>query len=345
MASQALPPRRRLRAGRLLLALAVSFAGLGPAACGDRQLRKISAPREGVHVRYAFEPATAYDGKLAIGITRQVDGVDKPIRQAISGDVTMVVLGTEPDGGTRVRVTLTSGDLDWALLPDSGYSREQFLKLAAKRLKGMHIPLTIGPRGGVTERPAVPDDVPDELAEVLAAVIDAVTVSFVSVPEAKVSRGARWVPPGPGRLEGVFKGLFRHVERDEEVARFELEMTKIPIGADEAGERQGTQEALFAVAGYPARVDLECRDFDPRHGMSFRRVQVEWTKVGAARPDLAAPREEGPRDVQVISDPCNPDYVGPLLCDEEPDAIEEVEAPPDDDDDDVTEDDDDDDAP
>jgi hypothetical protein len=305
-----------------VLALVMSvLAGAATTSCGDHQLRKISAPRGGVQLAYALEHETIYTGKVDVGITRQVEGVGKPIRQAISGEVTLVVLGDATDGGTRVRVTLTSGDLDWALLPASGYSRDQFLRLAIKRLKGFHMPMTIGPRGGVIERPPAPSDVPDELAEVIEAVIDAVALSFVSVPAGKVARGDRWVPAGPGRVETRFKGLFRHVERDESVARLEFEMTKVPIGANEEGERQGSQNALFAVAGYPARIDVEARDFHPHEGMSFRRIQVEWKKGGKALPELAAPRDDGPQDVQVIRDPCNPDYVGPASC-EEPDDPE-----------------------
>lgn len=307
-----------------MLAFAVSaLSGLSGSACGDRQLRKISAPRDGVQLAYAFEPATAYAGKVDVGITRQVDGIDGPIKQSISGDVTMVVLGDAPEGGTRVRVTLTQGDLDWALLPESGYSREVFLELAVKRLKGLRLLMTIGPLGQVTQRPSAPDDVPPELVEVIDSVIDGVAQSFIALPDRKLSKGERWVPAGPGRVETRFRGLFRHLERDEDVARLELEMSKVPIGADLKGERQGSKLVLFATAGYPARTDLEARDFDPKRGMSFRRVRVEWTKTGRAPPELIVQDEEV-KDVQVITDPCNPDYVGPAAC-EEPDARDESE--------------------
>jgi hypothetical protein len=337
MVSRAPHPRRSLRTARLLLTLALStFAGLALPGCGDPSLRKVSAPRGGIALAYDLVPKAAYSGKVAVGVTRQIDGVEKPLRQAITGDVTMVVLGESPEGGTRVRVTLTSGDLDWALLPSSGYARDQFLKMAAKYLKGLHMPMTIGPRGGVLERPSPPADAPDEVVEVIDAVIDAVALSFVSVPDKKLSRGDRWTPAGAGRMESRYRGLFRHEERDEDVARFELAITSAPIGPDDQGERQGTLVALFATAGYPASIDLEARDFDPTLGMSFRRIQVEWTKGGVAPIDLAVPRDEGPQDVQVITDPCNPDYVGPRMCDDDEPDVDDDELDddePDDDDD------------
>jgi hypothetical protein len=328
MLSRASRSRRSLRSSAFVLAMALggvtAFAGSG---CGDRQLRKISAPRGGVRLAYALEPATAYAGKLDVGVTRQVDGADEPIRQAISGDVTMVVIGEAPDGGTRVRITLTRGDLDWGLLPTSTYSRNAFLEIAVKRLKGLHLPMTIGPAGGVVERPPIPDDIPEEIAEVLDTVVDALAQSFVVVPDRKLSRGDRWTPAGPGRMQSRFKGLFRHVERGENVANLSLEMTKVPIGRNQDGERQGSTQALFAVEGYPARIDVECRDFDPEQGMKFRRVQVEWKKAGRAPPELRVTNDE-PEDVQVIADPCNPDYVGPAACQE----LEVLEDPDADDD-------------
>ena len=324
---------RSSRTRLVLLALAVSLFTVGSSAgCGDRQLRKISAPRDGVQLRYALDPETAYTGKVDVGVTRQVDGSDAPIRQAISAEVTMAVLGETPDGGTRVRITLTRGDLDWGMLPDSSYSRDAFLKLAVKRLKGLHLPMTIGPTGGIVERPALPADIPAELAEVIDAVTDALATSFVVLPPRKVSRGDRWSAASAGRVEARFKGLFRHLDREEDVADLALELRKVPIGRDGAGERQGNTRALFATAGYPAHVDLESRDFDPVNGMALRRVQVEWKKAGKALPLLQIVPEEA-EDEQVITDPCNPDYVGPATC-QELEVLQDGEDDDDDDDDD-----------
>ena len=78
-------------------------------------------------------------------------------------------------------------------------------------------------------------------------------------------------------------------------------------------EREVNGILFFDAQGFPAEVDRETREFDPEQGMVFRKVRASWSRFRGMVPELITPPSG---DVQVIEDPCNPDYVGPLHCPE-----------------------------
>jgi hypothetical protein len=131
-----------------------------------------------------------------------------------------------------------------------------------------------------------------------------------------------------GTTTTTFTGLFREKERNEDVAKLEIVHEREETVTTKAGSHQnkweGKTEALFSTSGnYLAKVKGEIRKYDPGTGMgpqtTFTKVRVEWNKQSVD--EVAAetvPTPEAPKEaeVQAITDPCHPDYVGAEECKE-----------------------------
>ena len=62
------------------LALALSFAVAAPLACSpSTEVKRIRTPREGVTLAYDFSIGQGYEGKLHVGNTRAIDGLEAAI--------------------------------------------------------------------------------------------------------------------------------------------------------------------------------------------------------------------------------------------------------------------------
>jgi hypothetical protein len=313
------------------LALAVLLAFTGPALSGcsvSPELKRVHTPRDGVTVAYVLEPGSGFEGTLRLGNTRQVEGLTAPLSQTATCDVILAVVGIGP-AGTEVRATFTSIELDWDLPPSATYSSQELLELAQEQLRGMQVTFTVRPDGRVQALPAPPADAPPELREVIETMLLGLESFFVPLP------------PQPLTLRNEHTDRFEHTTADgmmqklEQTVRLdgtyedpdeELVMRRLVIeqsrreqrlgdGAPVRVERKITGHLMFATTGFPAEVDRETRELDPVRGVVFRKVKSNWTRARSIVPELVAPVTN---DVQAIDDPCNPDYVGPRLCDELP---------------------------
>lgn len=278
-------------------------------------------------IAYQLQTGQGYEGNLRVGNTRAIEGLDKPLSQTATCDVTMVILGTTPEG-TEVRATFGSVELDWDLPPSATYSTNELLELAGSRLRGMQVSFLVRPDGRVQALPKPPDDAPPELREVIETLVLGLEAFFVPLPPTALSRNEPWTTQLEHETaDGLRLALdqtlriessYQHRSQDVTLRRLAVEQERQEQRVGETGpltvERQARAVLLFAGDGYPVELDREIQEFDPVDGMVFRKVRAQWTRTRGLVPELIAPPDTG--DVQVIRDPCNPDYVGPETCED-----------------------------
>lgn len=320
------------------LALALTLALAGPMACSaSPELERIRTPRAGVSLAYVLPQGQGFEGQLRVGNTRAVDGLDAPLSQTATCDVNMVVLGSVPEG-TEIRATFTSVDLDWDLPPAATYSSDELVELANERLRGMQVRFVVRPDGRVYSLPGAPAGTPPELAEVIETLLFGLEAFFVPLPPGPLGRGDEWSESfshatAAGLTHEVdhrlrYDGRFRHKTDESTLVRLRMSQTRHDGRATDGDpvtvEREVAGVLLFDADGFPAELDREIKEFDPEQGMVFRKVRAQWGRFRGVVPELLTTPGT---DVQVINDPCNPDYVGPKECEEEPD-VPPPDAPP-----------------
>lgn len=311
------------------LALAVLLAFTGPALSGCRtspELERVRTPREGVTMAYVLEPGNGFEGTLRLGNTRAVEGLPTPLGQTATCDVIMAVLGRS-ESGTEIRATFTSIELDWDLPPSATYSSQELIELAQEQLRGMQVSFVVRPDGRVQALPSPPADAPPELRDVIEAMLLGLEAFFVPLPPGPLARGDTWTTSlRHTTAEGLeqaleqtmrLDGSYAHRDDGTVLRRLVLEQSRREQRAGDADpvrvERQVRGHVMFTTTGFPAEIDRETRELDPVRGVVFRKVRASWARTRGIVPELVAPAGS---DVQVIDDPCNPDYVGPLTCNE-----------------------------
>jgi hypothetical protein len=322
-------PRSSRLAASMNAALAVAMiamAGLAAPACGGDKngMRKVEVPQGGIQLAYDLTPGAAYQGHVRIGNTQQIEGVGS-ISQALECDVKLVVLGADPErSGAQVRATLSNIVLDWGLPPSAPFSVDEFAKQAVAQLQGMQVTFNVLPTGEITFMPVPPQELDDQVKEVIFQVLRALEQGFLVMPKHKVGEGETWTENEKRGREGKLgrfvdgkvmtkvEGMFRHETRPEDVVSLKIELQRKETITTKDGARtneiHGKSSALFSTQGYLAEVDGETREYDPKQGMNFRKVRVQWKKTAKGHAG------SGGGDVQTIDDPCHPDYVGPAEC-------------------------------
>ncbi|MCX4245612.1 hypothetical protein [Paraliomyxa miuraensis] len=322
---------------RVVLAVLLAMSGSGPLGCSvSTELRRVRTPRQGVTLEYLRSKGQGFEGTLKIGNTRAIEGLTEPLSQTLTCEVSMVMLATS-DMGTEVRATFTGVDLDWDLPPAATYSSDELVELAHAQLRGMQVTFVVRPDGRIQALPTPPANAPLELREVIETMLMGLESFFVPLPGQPLGRNDVWherfehtTANGLGQaLEQDLRldGSYEHRTDDGVVVRrLMIEQQRHEQRGGERGpvtvERDVRAEVLFADAGYPADIDRETREADPEEGVVFRKVRAKWIATRGLVPELMVPP---PGDVQVIRDPCNPDYVGPLACEDEGDEPEPPE--------------------
>lgn len=326
------------------LALAAILATTAALGCSPSpELSRVRVPKEGVTLSYRLATGTGFEGTVQVGNTLEVPGLDEPLSQSATADVTMAVLGPVAEG-TELRATFNSVDLDWDLAPSATYSSGELLELVQERVRGMQVRFVVRPDGRLQALPRPPADTPLELAEVIETLVRGLEAFFIPLPAEPLQHREAWVKPYEHTNElGVVRamehevtldGMFR-LKQDPEVtlARLSIEQRRTEAPDDARDVHQVSREVralmMFSPNGYPAELDRETRQFNPDGTLMFRKVRSSWAPLRGQLPErLAAPAEQG-GDVQVITDPCNADYVGPEVCtDAAEDAPPAVEARP-----------------
>lgn len=306
----------------LRLTVVTGAVAVAPFGCDKRKLTEVEAPIGDTALRYDIEPGQAYSGHL-----KSRTAINTNLGEIVSNlqfDVDLVIAGASTDGGRLVKATLDNIQLS-TLTPDgipaaaAGASPE-----AARGLNGAEIRFTLDPRGIPTEMPEPPKDAPPQMQALLGQITQALAASFIEVPPEGVDAGQSWdahVPKpdgdGEGELSGQAKGVFESLVQDEKsgekFAKLRIEQTL--KGSREAqGQKfevtiDSQSEGLFNLAmRYPSSVKTTARSSFAMGDLNLT-MEAEWTK-GGRRPDAVVPETE----IQEVTDPCSPDYVGPDAC-------------------------------
>jgi hypothetical protein len=319
---------------RLVLALFVALAPLGPLACNKGGLVRIDPPKGGVRLAYDLAPGATYEGHVRVGATLNQDGEN--LNQAIECDVRMVVLGEDGERpGTLVQATFNKVDVDAQLPRAYPISVEEFTRGTVAALQGMSVRFTVDETGKIVYMPPPPEGSDQLLGVMIGRVLDALESAFLVVPKRSVEAGESWSDEEKrgrkgklgryreGTVQTKVEGLFRDEKRKEDVVKLEIKQKRTDVVTTKDGRREtqseGTTFALFSTRGYLAEIKGETRDYDPVQGMSFKKVLVEWRKVQDGSATKAAPApagEDAATEEQAITDPCDPDYVGGEECKE-----------------------------
>ena len=307
--------RRRFCSG-----LVWAGTALGVGACSSTDFRRVRTPREGIPLAYNLAVGASYDGHIRVGSTRSIDGLAELLNQNVECDARLLVMGVDQVSGGRVmRATFRSADIDWTVPPSAGLSRDDFVKLAAEQLRSLDLRFTVSPTGKILEAAVPPERMPPAMVDLFNTLALSVGLGFVEMPAGRVVKGQTWADNGrvgaaggDSTVDAEFVGLVGQRGASEAFAKFEYSfVTHRPIET-ETGPRQaqseGTAKALLSQDGYVSRVKADTHEFDPKRGLAVREIRAIWKKVAVGATEAT--------DIQLITDPCDPDYVGEELCPE-----------------------------
>ena len=203
----------------------------------------------------------------------------------------------------------------------------------------MEVRFNVLPSGKVNYMPPPPQDADDQVKLVIEQVLETIESAFMEMPRKPVKQGETWEEKENKGREGklgsyrvgttttTLETMWHDAERAEDLVELSIELEREETVTTKAGSHQnkwkGKTQAMFSTSGsYLASITGEVRKFDPGTGMgaqtTFTKVRVQWHKqAGAAAPE-PAPKPTVPEgaEVQAISDPCHPDYVGGGECTE-----------------------------
>jgi hypothetical protein len=238
---------------------------------------------------------------------------------SIEFDVAMVVSANEDASGKLVRATVKGIKLDLRLpegIPAAmagGLTPE-----AAAALNGMELRFNLSDRGEVSNEPEPPESAPMEIKAIIGMISSALTSGFVRVPEQPVKDGESWDAKSKeskatvksATHTGTLEGLGRN-EAGEDIAQLAFVAS---IEAEREGQtfkvKQDVKASFSTTGGYPVSVKRTINNEIVGQGTLLSEIEAEWKKGGKQAVEGAAPSGE----VQAITDPCDPDYVGAEEC-------------------------------
>jgi len=300
----------------IALALALPLAG----GCGKAKpkLTEVEVPEAGITMRYDLSPGQEYAGHVKMRNT-----IATPVGDVITlveFDVAMVVSANADAGGKLVRATVKGIELELRLpegLPAAaagGMTPE-----AAAALNGMELRFNLSERGEVSNEPEPPKEAPMETQAMIGMITSALTSGFVRLPEQAVKDGESWdatsndpeLQVKSSKNTGTLKGLGRNAA-GEDIAQLGFAAT---LEAEREGKAikasQEVEAAFSTTGGY--LVSLARKINNEVAGQTiYSEVEAAWTKGGKQAVEAPAPAPAG--EVQTITDPCDPDYVGAEEC-------------------------------
>ncbi len=320
------------RAPRLLLSLLLCASPwvLSPLLLGCKtgpQLTKIEAPAEGIALRYDLTPGQVYKGSVRHNETIRSSNTSNSSSNHFSFDLTLVVRGPDQEhGGTHVTARFSAVTVRWTPPPGLPVSVAELNKNASKQLQGLEVDFSVDETGKIVHMPELPDDFPKESRPVVQEALDKLETAFLSVPSQPLKQGDSWKDEKKrgrqgklgryvqGTVETKLEGFYKKGEPATTVAKLaseeeETEITTTSSGGHEVKKR-GSMTALFATdQKYLVSYTADRQYDDTGNTNSFVKTEVSWEKVPSRTTPMATPTQ-----VQDISDPCHPDYVGAEEC-------------------------------
>ncbi len=313
---------RRSLASSLLVALALALPM--SAGCGKNKskLTEVAVPEAGVSMRYDLAPGQAYAGHLKMRNSAQTPVGD--VVTSIEFDVDMVVTGTADANGKLVRATVKGIELEMRLpegIPAAmagGITPE-----AAAKLNGMELRFNLSELGEVSNEPEPPADAPMEVKAIISMISGALTAGFVRVPEQPVKDGESWDAKSKetkatiksATHTGTLQGLGRNAA-GEDVAQL---VFAAQLEAEREGQtfkvKQDVKASFSTTGGYPVTVERTINNEVVGQGTLLSEIEAAWKKGGKQAVEAApTPAQPPTGEVQTITDPCDPDYVGAEEC-------------------------------
>ena len=308
---------------RLIVALLLCAA---PLACGGKNLQKIEAPTGGVTLSYDLSPGQVYKGKVNNSQSvRATTGAS--LSRGFEFDVTLTVRGPAPEGqGIMVTARYSNVNIRWGLPPGATFSVGELVSKATSQLQNMEVSFYVDETGKVVFMPELPSDMPEDLRFVVQEAIDTLETAFLPVPSRPLKSGDSWkddkVRGRKGKLgryleattTSTVEGFFRDEAHKADVTRLKIDETETEITTAKTGshevKKQTSTTALFAHADrYLSSLERTRQTFDPGNATIFTTLKVQWTKAPPPQGSAAAIKQ-----VQDITDPCHPDYVGGEDC-------------------------------
>lgn len=313
-----------LRPARLLLAalLLAPLAGCkrGPA------LAPVEAPAAGVTLSYDLAPGQVFQGRVSQSQTIRDARSSSSATNHFSFDLTLTVRGPDSEhGGMGVTSRFRGVTVRWSLPPGIPISVAEFNRKASEQLQGLEVDFSVDEVGKIIYMPDLPSDLSDELRAVLQQALDSLETAFVAVPTRPLKVGDNWKDERKrgrqgklgryveGAVQTRVEGFYRTGEPALTVVKLiaedaETEVTTTTSGSHEV-KKGGTSEILFSTdERFLVQYTSDKRTDDAGNTSSFIRTEVSWKKLPRA-PGAAATKQ-----VQDISDPCHPDYVGAEEC-------------------------------
>lgn len=229
-----------MRARALAVRVAIASVAVIVCGCADPNLKPTQMPEGGVRLSHDLRPGTA----RAVDVHTEVDSAANDAHILDAGGTWTVAGDDAEKGGVLVRARFDRIELVWPGATDATEG------VVTKTDVDIHIVT-----GGAAV--AAPPKTGDAIADaVLAELGDAVAQSFVVAPPKPVKRADDWTwAPAAGTtgdLEAAVDGLYRTVDRDEEVAALTLRQRgRATIGAA-TSDFVAHGRAWFATAGYVA---------------------------------------------------------------------------------------------
>ncbi len=324
----------RLRASLLALGFALT-APLALGACDGKELTPTEVPEGGLTLRYELQPGAVYSGHVTSRETLGAAG--QAVNRRLDFDVTIAVLSSEPNGDAKVRARVSNLSIEWALPPGAAtvVNVDDFVKSMTARLEGVEIPFTVTKMGKVKDVPPLPPELNEQESLAANQVIDGLTRAFFVVPEESLNSGSSWTDEDSRGRKGklgrysewkttnTFDGAYRYAPEGTDpaaVARLIIETDKTEVTTTKEGGHEtklrSKTTALFNVDdGYLTKLEGTDTKYDGPD-MSTTKFAANWRQTksaGAAAPPAPAPAGE----VQAITDPCDPDYVGAGVCEDD----------------------------
>lgn len=309
------------------LLVAIALCAASSLACsGNQNLQKVEAPAGGVTLAYDLAPGQIYKGNVRSSETvRATTGAS--LSRGFSFDVTLAVRGPDPKGqGTLVTARYANVDIRWGLPSGATFSVGELVSKATSQLQGLEVDFNVDETGKVLYMPDIPTDMPEELRFVLQEAVDTLETAFLPVPARPLKIGDTWKDDKTRGKKGKLgrylqatatskvEGFFRDDAKKSDVTKLSISETETEITTAKTGshelKKETTTAALFAHTDhYLSSLVRERQTFDPGNATIFTKLEVTWSKGSTAQGTASAVKQ-----VQDITDPCHPDYVGGEDC-------------------------------
>jgi hypothetical protein len=302
---------RRSLAPSLVVALALALPL--PTGCTKKpQLTEVAVPEAGVSMRYDLAPGQEYTGHLKMRNSAQTPVGD--VITLIEFDAALVVSANEDASGKLVRATVSAIELEMRL--PEGIPAEAvggMTPAAAAGLNGTELHFHLSEHGEVSNESEAPTSAPIEVQAIFGMISGALTSGFVRVPEQPVKDGESWdaktkqskVQVKSATHTGTLEGLARNAA-GEDIA---LLAFTAEIEAEREGRtlkmKQDVEASFSTTGGYVVTVKRKVNNEVVGQGTLLSEIEAEWKKGGKQAPT---------GEVQTITDPCDPDYVGAEEC-------------------------------